>query len=275
MNHKIILNNLIRIIQCPHQREDLNVYWHRISRQYSGIQKFQMLVKFIKQREIEPLKQKGLNHHSLLYFVALLDYLWNDFLHQGRYSSINGKGNSKPRWMVVYHYWNPDDKCRPKNEVQGKDSAILGWKQRVDFSCLNESFKDKWLKRRYSDIDFIYRDTNAINRKIHRELLGVNQINSPRFKRPNLYYFHEKGSNGKEKIYHTHLLLPHSSNYGYRELYEYFNGNTFRSLKCVSHREIKIFERPDPPSILGYLSKECSSFNLSLDPYNSFTNQRK
>lgn len=190
-----------------------------------------------------------------------------------------------PRWFVQFHYKNPDDKNRADNTPVSESNKVKKYRSLTKLSFLKETRYDNWMGYRYSDIDWIYRDTNAINRRLHRDLFGIKNLNSPRYTRPNLYYFHERGKYGKyreDKEYHTHLLLPEIPNYGLMDLKYYFNYKpSFRCLKCLSDsRDFYIEDLKSEKGSTRYLNKEelsspFSGIYLSLDPHNSFTLQRK
>ena len=202
------------------------------------------------------------------------------------------------RWFITFQFQDPDDKCRADNKIESTSEKVTKYKSLTKLSYLNETSYDGWMRDRYSDLDWIYRDTNAINRRLHWDLFGIRNlkkaINNPRYNRPNVYYFHEKGKYGKyrnDKIYHTHLLLPDipklkgtrdwswsdGEYYSLDELKYYFNYKpSFRCLKCISlSRDFYIEDLKSKSGSMRYLSKETSNIHISLDPFNSYTIQRK
>lgn len=232
-----------------------------------------------------PLNPNSLSFRDEEYFSMLL-YMWREF-----------ELGFKSRWMITIHYKNPDDKVRSNNEVVSsaevpyiKDSPhsfnrITKYQSMTRSSNDLESNYDSYMRKRYSDLDWIYRDTNAVNRRINKHLFGVDHLNSDiynrpksKFKRPYLYYFHERGKYGKyrkDKEYHTHLVLPDIPNIDQFDLEFYFNFNSkFRSLKCISNSRNIHIEEKNSEEAFGYLTKESSRFNIALDPFNSFTIQR-
>ena len=202
------------------------------------------------------------------------------------------------RWFITFQFQDPDDKCRADNKIESTSEKVTKYKSLTKLSYLNETSYDGWMRDRYSDLDWIYRDTNAINRRLHWDLFGIRNlkkaINNPRYNRPNVYYFHEKGKYGKyrnDKIYHTHLLLPDiprlkgtrdwgwsdGEYYSLDELKYYFNYKpSFRCLKSISlSRDFYIEDLKSKSGSMRYLTKETSNIHLSLDPFNSYTIQRK
>ncbi len=151
-------------------------------------------------------------------------------------------------------------------------------RERKGFSCVEETNYDKWMRRRYADIDEIVADTRKVNKRILRNLFGVRNLNNYGNALPNLYYFHEKGKgkNRHDCPHHTHLLLPRMKHHGKRELEHYFNSDKrFRSLKCLSHQSIKVSKIYDAKGIFNYLCKENSLNHISLDERNSTPIQRR
>ena len=189
------------------------------------------------------------------------------------------------RWFITFQFQDPDDKCRADNKIESKSEKVTKYKSLTKLSYLNETSYDGWMRDRYSDLDWIYRDTNAVNRRINKHLFGVDHLNNDIYnrpksknKRPYLYYFHERGKYGKyrkDKEYHTHLVLPDIPNMDELNLEIYFNFKSkFRSLKCISNSRNIHIEEMNSEEAFGYLTKESSRFNIALDPFNSFTIQR-
>ena len=271
------LNNLLD----ESHREEFADLWKSIRSCYSDpASRYELTLKWLHNRILEldlPLSLIAVSHKTYEYYFDMVTYLMRE-VSEG----------FQPRWMFTYRYINPDDKTRPllmnanPNGTLNTQPPSKKNLERYEYSFPTDSKYDKWCKHRYSDIDEIYLDTHHVNKRILRQIYRFRGIDTSRRTRPNIYYFHEKGSrkNDKDKLFHTHALLPATSNLRYTskvDLEDYFNNrrSPFRSLSCLSHQKIKVDEITNVRGILSYLSKENSLSHVALDPHNSHTIQSK
>ena len=291
-------------------RQDLTNMWHLISSVYKdAATRSQFLVDWLFNnyfRLENPLSVKGLTHNEI-------QYVLENFIYVAKELALG----FEPQWMITFKYINPDDKVRandlddnynkkvrsgkdvtsipnhgstsysyrttePKGDVKVSsltlDQYFKQTREKKGFSCVDETNYDKWMRKRYADIDEIVADTRQINKRILRNLFGVRKINNSGNALPNLYYFHEKGKgkNRHDCPHHTHLLLPNTPHHDRGELEHYFNSDRrFRSLKCLSHQSIHVSKIYDTRGIFNYLCKENRMNHISLDAINSTPIQRR
>ncbi len=299
-------------------RSELKQLWDLISSAYKDTaSRTQLLVDWLFNKYFQldkPLSVKGITHHEYQYLLdnfmyvstelaegfqphwmityrylnpddkvrpQELDRNYNKKLRVGKY--VTQKPNHSGLVNNVHEYMTSNSYLHTQAGHVNQSSFTLDQylkqtRERIGFSCSDESNYDKWMKQRYSDIDEIVADTRQVNKRIMRNLFGVRKLNTYGYALPNLYYFHEKGKgrNRHDCPHHTHLLLPKVPYHDKRDLEQYFNSDKrFRSLKCLSHQEIKVSKIDDARGIFNYLCKENSLNHVSLDPTNSTTIQRR
>ena len=173
-----------------------------------------------------------------------------------------------PKWLITYHYFTPEELLKVLRETENDH----GFRDRYESKNLwNQVARDKWIKRRREELDWIIKDTSQIKNLELKHIYGVSRLNNlDKYNIPPMLFFHEKGKVNLQ--FHTHQLMSHvPEEFNDQEVLEHLFNKKFRKKrKCFSMwKKIDVTKVYEPKGIIDYLVKETNINHLSLDHENS------
>ena len=173
-----------------------------------------------------------------------------------------------PKWLITYHYFTPEELLKVLRETENDH----GFRNRYGSKNLwIQVVRDKWIKRRREELDWIIKDTSQIKNLELKHIYGVSRLNNlDKYNIPPMLFFHELGKVNLQ--FHTHQLMSHvPEEFNDQEVLEHLFNNKFRKKrKCFSMwKKIDISKVYEPKGIIDYLVKETNIKHLSLDHENS------
>ena len=173
-----------------------------------------------------------------------------------------------PKWLITYHYFTPEELLKVLRETENDH----GFRDRYESKNLwNQVARDKWIKRRREELDWIIKDTSQIKNLELKHIYGVSRLNNlDKYNIPPMLFFHEKGKVNLQ--FHTHQLMSHvPEEFNDQEVLEHLFNKKFRKKrKCFSiWKKIDVTKVYEPKGIIDYLVKETNINHLSLDHENS------
>ena len=135
----------------------------------------------------------------------------------------------------------------------------------------NQVARDKWIKRRRKEQDWIIKDTSQIKNLELKHIYGVSRLNNlDKYNIPPMLFFHEKSKVNLQ--FHTHQLMSQvPEEFNDQEVLEHlFNKKIRKKRKCFSMwKKIDMTKVYEPKGIIDYLVKETNINHLSPDLENS------
>ena len=176
-----------------------------------------------------------------------------------------------PKWLITYHYFTPEELLKAIREKKNDH----GFRDRYGFkyhqNLWNQVARDKWIKRRREELDWIIKDTSQIKNVELKHIYGVSRLNNlDKYDIPPMLFFHELGKVNLQ--FHTHQLMSQvPEEFNDKKVLEHLFNKKFRKKrKCFSMwKKIYITKVYEPKGIIDYLVKETNINHLSLDHENS------
>ena len=173
-----------------------------------------------------------------------------------------------PKWLITYHYFTPEELLKVLRETENDH----GFRNRYGSKNLwNQVARDKWIKRRREELDWIIKDTSQIKNLELKHIYGVSRLNNlDKYNIPPMLFFHELGKVNQQ--FHTHQLMSHvPEEFNDQEVLEHLFNKKFRKKrKCFSMwKKIDVTKVYEPKGIIDYLVKETNINHLSPDLENS------
>ena len=176
-----------------------------------------------------------------------------------------------PKWLITYHYFTPEELLKAMKETNND----YGLRDRYGFNSnknlWNQVARDKWIKRRREELDWIIKDTSQIKNVELKHIYGISRLNRlDKYDIPPMLFFHELG---KVKLqYHTHQLMSHvPEEFNDQKVLDHLFNNVIRKeRKCFSKwKKIDVRKVYEPKGLSSYLVKETNIKHLSPDLENS------
>ena len=204
---------------------------------------------------IKKMKKKSnpFRHHSLLYLQEQLELGFD------------------PQWLITYHYYTPEELIKAIRESYNAYGIGDRYGFKSNKNLWNQVARDKWIKRRRQELDWIIKDTGQIKNVELKHIYGVSRLNRlDKYDIPPMLFFHELGKVNLQ--FHTHQLMSHvPEEFNDQEVLDYLFNNVFRKKrKCFSKwKKIDIRKVYEPVGLIDYLVKETNIKHLSPDLENS------
>ena len=127
-----------------------------------------------------------------------------------------------PKWLITYHYFTPEEVLKVLRETENDH----GFRNRYGSKNLwNQVARDKWIKRRREELDWIIKDTSQIKNLELKHIYGVSRLNNlDKYSIPPMLFFHELGKVNLQ--FHTHQLMSQVPE-EFKQLADDFSKNGF------------------------------------------------